>query len=450
MSSTSSLTSNFMGTITSALTTPTTTPTPINNNGGGGGGGGGPTNSPLLFFVALGFGVVFTNLWIIVGVKYCFRYNARQRARANGEEEPVDLQTMPRPHRRRREKKLMTTDEVNERFPSLKYKTWRAHRERMGLPSEGGIKTAPNSRPVSVKQIEAAISPAEGTSTQSANANPALLKEVLASAEAAPPVPPALIKEQSAGSSILPHADTSADENKRLSEISDVDPKHNTDDIEEDDDHHVNSELLNNVGDACAICLDTIDDDDEIRGLTCGHAFHAQCIDPWLTSRRACCPLCKADYYTPKPRPEGEPNDDSRRSRRQNTEREPIAAPPDAYIGPPFHRRMLFSPGRFMAPYYGSEGRTSRNSDGNGDNRGRNTAPSTSAQNRLEETGDRRSRWLRNPFNGVTFPIIRRSRDEPTPRDLEAGDVAVPSRMVTSSVQGPTPAATPAPLPETH
>jgi hypothetical protein len=33
------------------------------NNNGGGGGGGGPTNSPILFFVALGFGVVFTNLW---------------------------------------------------------------------------------------------------------------------------------------------------------------------------------------------------------------------------------------------------------------------------------------------------------------------------------------------------------------------------------------------------
>ena len=37
----------------------TATPT----GGGGGGGGGGPTSSPLLFFVALGFGVVFTNLW---------------------------------------------------------------------------------------------------------------------------------------------------------------------------------------------------------------------------------------------------------------------------------------------------------------------------------------------------------------------------------------------------
>lgn len=38
-----------------------TTPSPSPNSGGG----GGPTSSPLLFFVALGFGVVFTNLWFV-------------------------------------------------------------------------------------------------------------------------------------------------------------------------------------------------------------------------------------------------------------------------------------------------------------------------------------------------------------------------------------------------
>ncbi|KAG7147869.1 hypothetical protein HYQ46_003275 [Verticillium longisporum] len=37
------------------------------SEGNGGGSGAGGASSPLLFFVALGFGVVFTNLWIIVG-----------------------------------------------------------------------------------------------------------------------------------------------------------------------------------------------------------------------------------------------------------------------------------------------------------------------------------------------------------------------------------------------
>lgn len=44
-----------------ASSTPTTDTGNTGGNSGGSGGGGG--SSPLLFFVALGFGVVFTNLW---------------------------------------------------------------------------------------------------------------------------------------------------------------------------------------------------------------------------------------------------------------------------------------------------------------------------------------------------------------------------------------------------
>ncbi|KAF8456156.1 hypothetical protein BGX38DRAFT_1113870, partial [Terfezia claveryi] len=247
---------------------PTESPTGHGNNGG---------NSPLLFFVALGFGVVFTNLWIIVGVKYCFRYNARQRARANGEEDNVDLQTMPRPHRRRREKKLLTVDEVNERFPIMKYKTWRAGREAMGLSPEGGVTQSP-SRAGSVRSI--------------------------------PNDPPTMIDS-------VQHQITSI-EDKRLSESS-VDEQMIAHQEDEDDDDHpqtaVPEELLNSVGDSCAICLDVIEDNDDVRGLTCGHAFHSSCLDPWLTNRRACCPLCKADYYIPKPKPEGEQATDTSPSR---------------------------------------------------------------------------------------------------------------------------------------
>lgn len=47
----------------------------------------------------------------------------------------------------------------------------------------------------------------------------------------------------------------------------------------------------------CAICLDDLEDNDNVRGLLCGHVFHDLCIDPWLTKRKGCCPTCKKDLY---------------------------------------------------------------------------------------------------------------------------------------------------------
>ncbi|KAG7660865.1 uncharacterized protein J8A68_005682 [[Candida] subhashii] len=55
-------------------------------------------------------------------------------------------------------------------------------------------------------------------------------------------------------------------------------------------------EELHFTSGTCAICLDQIEDDEIVRGLICGHVFHAECLDPWLTKRRACCPMCKRDY----------------------------------------------------------------------------------------------------------------------------------------------------------
>lgn len=48
---------------------------------------------------------------------------------------------------------------------------------------------------------------------------------------------------------------------------------------------------------SCAICLEVLENDDVVRGLLCGHVYHAECLDPWLTKRRACCPTCKRDYF---------------------------------------------------------------------------------------------------------------------------------------------------------
>jgi hypothetical protein len=140
------------------------------------------------------------------------------------------------------------------------------------------------------------------------------------------------------------------------------------DDGDADDDEDqiqtaVPAEQLPNPGDACAICLDTIEEDDDIRGLTCGHAFHASCVDPWLTSRRACCPLCKADYYVPKPRPEGAEAPEQPAGRRPRGANMP-APPQYAFMGAgrganPFSggRPGMLLPGRFVTIVYNENDR---------------------------------------------------------------------------------------------
>ncbi|KAI8147701.1 hypothetical protein BJV82DRAFT_596591 [Fennellomyces sp. T-0311] len=49
------------------------------------------------------------------------------------------------------------------------------------------------------------------------------------------------------------------------------------------------------LDDACVICLDEFSSGDTVRKLPCGHEYHRECIDPWLTIKSASCPLCKHD-----------------------------------------------------------------------------------------------------------------------------------------------------------
>ena len=148
------------------------------------------------------------------------------------------------------------------------------------------------------------------------------------------------------------------EEAKDITAATDVTVATSTDPVDDemDDDDQIQMAVPTEMmamgaGDSCAICIDQLEDDEDVRGLTCGHAFHAHCLDPWLTSRRACCPLCKADYYVPKPRPEGEVAAEverHERGRRQGGSRMDMPRPPQYAFQRHGGGRLLF-PSRFMA-----------------------------------------------------------------------------------------------------
>lgn len=361
---------------------------------------------------------------------------------------------MPRAHRRRREKKLMTMDEVNERFPLVKYKAWRASREIDGLPANGGIQ-APNSRPQSLKgddnDIAITVGVSPGTSPidnqQQINAPASYSSTSVQHAETLVTQSEKKTSGDLELSGVPLNAASGADtRDARQSLDKPVQQVHALEDDKNDDGHihtALPARLLPSPGDSCAICLDAIEDDDDIRGLTCGHAFHASCVDPWLTSRRACCPLCKADYYTPKPRSDAVEVSNVERSRRRPTTRT-LSQPHAVFVGGRVNplRPVMASPGQLLqtAPPGNRSNLTSPAEQNpwrvsTGQFASINNLPDTS-----HESNGNRNRWLRllpPRLRGFSFTSLRVSRRHDNYREYEYSNTTQ-NRTLRQLEAGPT------------
>ena len=50
--------------------------------------------------------------------------------------------------------------------------------------------------------------------------------------------------------------------------------------------------LVNNLGEECCICINTMDINQTATLLKCGHVYHSHCIYSWFLKKQVC-PLCE-------------------------------------------------------------------------------------------------------------------------------------------------------------
>jgi len=62
--------------------------------------------------------------------------------------------------------------------------------------------------------------------------------------------------------------------------------------------HENDGKVSSNCLDRCLICLDDYQPEEDIRIMSCRHAFHKTCVDEWLQTGRNNCPACRTTGVT--------------------------------------------------------------------------------------------------------------------------------------------------------
>ncbi|EMR11384.1 hypothetical protein PNEG_00409 [Pneumocystis murina B123] len=277
-----------------SLTNVSTIPTLSNTNWNG---------NILLFFVALGFGILFCNLWVIIGIKYCYRYSNTNHP------ETMEIERII-PQNQNCQKKLMTQGEADQQFPSILYKVWLSQHKRQKQQFYKTLSNDKQNNQANDSDLESNVN-IESNKYNEENAFHQEKTHNFNTSQHNYPMEEALNSQNLYSCTDIPSNvfnRSYSNLNNQHNDISISIPneqqsKHEDEYVKESEQKKASSSGSPedaSFSDTCAICLDIFQDDDEIRVLTCDHIYHSSCIVPWFTTRRAMCPLCKHDFYIPK------------------------------------------------------------------------------------------------------------------------------------------------------
>ncbi|ONH68523.1 hypothetical protein BON22_1609 [Cyberlindnera fabianii] len=251
--------------------------------------------SSILFFIAIAIGIVIAFVFIFFSLRYYVRTKlgiyATARLTAGGPngnimvvhgDFPVqqlnlynqDLHAHIRAQRRRRrymKKRRLTEQEVDHLFPSRTYQDWL---------NGGAVRDAEN------RDIAAQLKQENDEEITEQHEQDAAIAAVTSNTNQG--------TTTATSSSASPHNNDTATISTSTLPVTTIDE---TVESKEVDLGNPYVQEIHYDSGSCAICIDTFEPEDIVRGLICGHVFHQECLDPWLTKRKACCPMCKRDYY---------------------------------------------------------------------------------------------------------------------------------------------------------
>lgn len=266
-----------------------------------------------VFFVVLILIFFFTPYSAFMGLRYCYRrrrhpeiFEQQELAFREAQNYRVNGRVL-----RRKKPKLMSQALVDEMFPVMTYKE-----AKLAAPSLAEQHDHDNENDGQTQQAYPTITGNTSdkmTTCSTLNNDPSAVHSHLATHMPSPPPDAHLAtRGREREADITTHEQPEDAFEKGPSVESQAVPMspapslHSEDagheDSEDDPEPTVDLAAMNGASDStCAICIEEMEDQEEVRLLTCGHIYHLGCIDPWLTTRRAYCPLCKHDYYVAPP-----------------------------------------------------------------------------------------------------------------------------------------------------